>query len=910
MRYHDGIFEGSRAAPGSPFSNISAMCRSNQGALLISRMEDGAITYRRGKFERVAAATALPRSPVLSMAQTADGDIWMGTRNAGLFRMRGGQTSPITKGLPDPKINCLLPDGSRDLWVGTDNGIVRWNGAELTSTGIPPSLNRFQTLALARDRDANIWVGTDSRGLLRLNSRGVSSLDERGSRAPDAITAVFEDREGNIWSGSASGIERLRDSVFVTYSVAEGLPSQSNGPLYVDAQDRIWFAPLDGGLHWLSKEKTGSVTAAGLAEDVVYSIAGGRGELWIGRQRGGLTHLRSSGGAFTAETYTQKQGLAQNSVYAVHRNRDGTVWAGTLSGGASRLSGGKFTTFTIADGLASNTVASILEGTDGTMWFATPNGLSSLAVGRWRTYGVADGLPSANVNSLLEDSAGVLWVGTTAGIVSLRSGRAQPLIGAPKSIQEPVLGIADDRNGSLWIATSNHVLQVKRDKLLLGELTDGDVSEYGLADGLHGVEGVKRHRTVVADPMRRIWFSMNRGLSVVDPSRLTSSSVPAIVHVQTISADGKPIDLRDPVHIPSGHRRLTVSYAGLSLSLPERVRFRYRLDGFDHGWTEPVAAREAVYTNLGPGSYRFRVTASNPDGVWNQTEASVSFDIEPALWQRWWFRLAGILGCAAAIMAIYRLRFHQLTRQLHLRFEERLAERTRIAQELHDTLLQGFLSASMQLHVAADSLPEDSPARPRLTRVLELMGQVIEEGRNAVRGLRSTKSGTLDLEQAFLLIPQELGDVGEDTEFRVIVDGQPQPLHPVLRDDVYRIGREAIVNAFRHSKAENIEVELQYAVKQFRILVRDNGCGIDPRVLQSGREGHWGLPGMRERAERIGARLHVWSSATAGTEVELSVPGHIAFQFQSSNGMFKWFLKLYPKRVEATPRDDRKGTGE
>ena len=267
----------------------------------------------------------------------------------------------------------------------------------------------------------------------------------------------------------------------------------------------------------------------------------------------------------------------------------------------------------------------------------------------------------------------------------------------------------------------------------------------------------------------------------------------------------------------------------------------------------------------------------------------------PVFWQALWFRLSVGLAFLFALLAFYRFRLHQLTRQMNLRFEERLAERTRIAQELHDTLLQGFLSASMQLHVAVDQLPADSPAKPMLSRVQQLMGQVIEEGRNAVQGLRSPDSNSNDLEQAFSRIPQEFA-LQEQVCFRVIVEGRPRPLHPIIRDEVYRIGREALVNAFRHSRAKSIEVEVEYVARHLLILVRDDGCGIDPQVLRSGRAGHWGLSGMRERAERIGARLKVRSRAATGTEIELSVPGHIAFQIESRDRPPGWLARLYPRK--------------
>jgi len=907
LRYRNGVFED----PSSDLikaTDISAMSNTDR-EVLAWKLDAGAFGFGGGGIQKLASARDLPRSPVADVARTPNGDIWAGTRDAGLFRLRGGKTSAIRNGLPDLKVNCLLSGGAGDLWIGTDNGIVKWNGSQLTAAGIPASLNRFQALAMVRDRDANIWVGTDSRGLLRFNSQGIASLQESDS---EAVTALFEDREGNLWIGSAGGLERLRDSAFITYSLPEGLPTDGSNPVFVDADNRMWFPPVQGGLEWLKDGKHEQVHSAGLDKDVVYSIAGGQGQLWLGRRSGGLTQLVAQGRSFSAKTFTHADGLAQDSVYSVYQARDGSVWAGTLSGGVSKLSAGKFTSYTTANGLASNTVASILEAADHSMWFATPTGLSSFGAAvttRWRTYTAKDGLPSDDVNCLLQDSSGVLWAGTAAGIAFRVSGGFQAPASGPPALREQVLGLAEDKFGSIWMATSNHVLRVNREKLLRGELADGDVRAYGPADGLRGVEGVKRHRSVVTDPAGRIWFSLNKGISVVDPARLRSDSTRAIAQIQSILADGRPIGVRGAIQIPGGRQRITFDYAGLSLSVPERVRFRYRLEGFDREWSEPSAAREAVYTNLSPGPYRFRVMASNPDGVWSSDEASLGFEVEPLFWQTWWFRLSVVLACALAILALYRLRLHNLTRQLGVRFEERLAERTRIAQELHDTLLQGFLSASMQLHVAVDRLPPDSAAKSSLARVLQLMGQVIEEGRNAVQGLRSTGSGSFNLEQAFARVQDEVA-LREDVGFRVIVQGLPRPLHPLLRDEVYRIGREALVNAFRHSRAKSVEIELEYASSQLRILVRDNGCGIDPQLLYSGRAGHWGLPGMRERAERIGAKLHVWSRPAAGTEIELSIPSHIAFRPRSSPRAPRWFARLSsPKSTAVGPASKSTAVG-
>jgi signal transduction histidine kinase/ligand-binding sensor domain-containing protein len=901
LRRSNGKFESFIPGLGPTVSNVTAMWRETNGGVLLTDLIAGTLRFREQRMEVLAGTKILPGSaPVVSLAETSDGKIWMGTLGAGLFYMTEGGVTSVRAGLPDRKINCLLPDGDNDLWVGTDTGLFHWDGSAASRTELPPLLGHVQVLTMLRDRDSNVWVGT-TRGLLRVNASGISFSDENGFGGDGGVDALFEDREGNVWVGSARGVERIRDSAFVTYSPTAGRTSERNGPVYIDAENKTWFAPAEGGLYWLRSGRAEPIREASIGKDVVYSIAGQKSEIWLGRQNGGLTHLRFENASVTSQTYSERDGLAQNSVYAVYQSRDGAVWAGTLSGGVSRFKDGRFATYTTASGLASNTVYSILETRDDTTWFATSSGLNSLLEGHWRTYTSRDGLPTDSVNCLFEDSAGVLWIGTASGIAFLNSGSIQTPRAVPESLREQILGIQEDKSGSLWVATSNHVLRVNRDKLLRLMVGDEDMRDYGLSDGLRSTEGVKRNRSVFADSLGRIWFSMSRGLSVVDPRHLSENSAAAIAHVEMISADGSPIGIGDTIHVPASNKRITFSYTGLSLAVPERVRFRYFLEGFDRNWSEPTAAREAVYTNLGPGSYRFRVVASNSDGMWNGSETALPIEVAPALWQTWWFRSSIVLIIGLAVFMFFRLRVLGLTKQMNMRFEERLAERTRIAQELHDTLLQGFLSASMQLHVADDHLAADSPAKPLVGRVLELMGSVIDEGRNAVRGLRLPYRESEDLEQALAGIQQELG-VAQGTGFHVVAEGVARPLRPAIREEVYRVGREALVNAFRHSRASSVEVELEYAPSHLRLLVRDNGSGIDPEVVRAGREGHWGLSGMRERAERVGGRLRVMSSASAGTEIELSVPSHIAYFPRDSGRPSKWLNVLQPRKGKGTER--------
>jgi PAS domain S-box-containing protein len=652
VRQKDGKFESVRY--GLPA--ITALSRDNHGGVLVSDIEQGTFRFMADDVQKLGPSTP----PVISMAETADGKVWLGTLGDGLFFLTGGRATNVNAGLPDRKINSLLPIGE-ELWVGTDTGLYHGNGNGFRRLELPSFLGNVQVLSILRDHDSNIWLGT-TRGLLRINSKGISFSEENELRGDGAINVLFEDREGNLWIGGARGLGRIRDSAFVTYSSVSDRRFEHNGPVYVDPEGRTWFASAQGGLYVLQNGRVQPVTSIP-PNEVVYSISGREDEVWAGRQRGGLTRLRFSNGAIASQSYTAANGLAQNSVYAVYESRDGSVWAGTLNGGVSRFKDGHFTTYTTANGLASNTVSSILETRDGAMWFATPAGLSSFSNGRWKTYTTVEGLPSAEVNCLFEDLSGTLWSGTSAGLASFGSGHFQVPNESPDVLREQILGMADDKSGRLWIATSHHVLRVPLDKLLSGAVKAVDVHEYDRADGLESTEGVKRSRSVVSDSAGRIWFSLSSGLSVVNPSQINDNSVPALPHIEAITADNKTANLDAFVHIPPSPRRITFEYTGLSLVVPERIRFRYFLEGFDSSWSQPVAEREAVYTNLGPGPYRFRLVASNSEGLWNGPETAIALNVAPAYYQTYWFRLLCVAAFLAFLWGLHKLRVQQLRRE-------------------------------------------------------------------------------------------------------------------------------------------------------------------------------------------------------------------------------------------------------
>lgn len=904
IRYKNGKFEDALINLSEVDPRISSMSRSPKGELLFATLENGPLKFTENKVISLIPKSDLPPSFLISIAETASGEVWMGTRESGLFRFDGQETTEFTNNLPDRKVNYLLPDQEKSLWIGTDRGLAFWDGNKLESPDLPDRIKNSQVLTMVKDRQSNLWVGTKANGIIRLDPQGAVSTENIDANSNKIITALFEDREGNLWIGSQLGIERLRDNSFVTYSTNNGLPTDTNGAVFVDYEKRIWFAPISGGLFWLKNDKVEKIK--GFDEDVVYSINGFQNDLWIGRQRGGLTHLQfnENGNQPLVRTYTQKDGLAQNSVYTVFLSGDGSVWAGTLSGGVSHLKDGKFTTYTANDGLASNTVNQIVASKDGTVWFATPNGLSSYSNNVWRNFTTSDGLPTESVNCILDSPrTGGLWFGTDKGLAFFDGNRIINFSNLSVLPQEPIFGLGEDKNGDLWISSANHVLQIDAQKLIQGELGERDVREFGLADGLLSHVGVKRSQSVISDDGGRIWFSLERGLSMVSPTRISEYSTPALLKINYFTTDGRQMDLTNPIRISILHQRIIIGFTGISLEIPERVKYRYKLENFDKDWSEPTALKEAVYTNLSPGVYRFHVTATNSHGVWNNTEKVIEFEIVPMFWQTWWFRLLSLALLFLLIFSFFKIREYRLARSLTLRFEERLAERTLLARDLHDSLLQGVVGASMQLSVAIDQTPEDSASKKALSKVLQTMHRVIEEGRNTIRGLRATSDKTseidaTDLEKSLIKMWEGFANSGEK-DFRIIINGVPRPLHPLVQNEVQRIGGEALINTLKHSEAKKVEIEIDYSDRYFRMMIQDDGRGLDSKTLTSEGDGHWGILGMRERAERIRAKLKILSRIGSGTVIEIIVPEKIAYKSPTPNNKVSELIRVEPHNVKS-----------
>jgi signal transduction histidine kinase/ligand-binding sensor domain-containing protein len=873
LRYENRQF----AAPRPTSSHdplVTAMAPGRNGATIFASKSDGLFTWSGSGFQSILGGDELPSSPVTAIAQAPSGDFWLGTVDSGVVRVHDRTLEQITRGLPSLRVTCVLADG-HETYVGTDHGFVRWDGAAFTTDRIPQALQHLPIRAVVADRDRNIWVGSD-HGLIRLDPQGVASV--RTGDAGRAITALFEDREGDLWVGSVDQLERIQETPFLAHRPITPGAQDNGGPVYADAQGDVWFVSAHGVIERVHHSAVAEIRVPDFGDDQIYSMAGDADGLWLGTQKHGLAQITLSRGVPQLKTSVEA-----SPVYVVHQGRDHSVWAGTIGGGAIHVQNGHITTYTSTDGLASNVVLSVSEGPDGTMWFGTPSGLTSFSQHRWRTYGAGDGLPSANVYSTFVDGEGIVWAGTLSGLGYVRSGHAATApAGVTPSAQTAVLGIAEDRLGSLWSATANAVLRIDRKKLLDGTLSSADVREFGRSDGLSAGQGIRRSPTISVDPAGIVWISRADGVVSINPDRVRRTAVPTLVHVSQVTIDGNQHDLDgSSLNLRSDTKRVSIRFEGLNLSSPERIRYRFALDGFDAHWNESGTSREAVYTNLGPGTYRFHVLASNGDQMWEGAEASLSFTIVPAFWQTGWFQVVCVTAITLVALVMYRLRMHHLTEQVRLQLEARFAERNRIARDLHDTLLQSFQGLLLRFQAVENLLPDEPVlARHSLEIAIGHAARAITEGRDAVQELRRDESRSALIETLTSLGEElNVATAGQAApSYRVLVEGTPREIHPRLEDDLYRISREAVSNAFRHARATHVELDIRYDPKRLRLRIRDDGVGMGRDILaQRRREGHWGLTGMQERALAMKGSLDIWSEVNRGTEIELTVPGHIVY---------------------------------
>ena len=653
------------------------------GGLWIATESAGVDRYDGRGFRHFRQADGLPSDVMYCVALGADGALWAGTTH-GLARLREGHVEAFgtAQGLPPGPVFSLLAEADGSLLVGTEQGLYRREGERF----VPASadLPRDTTTRLLRGRDGALWIGTVNYGLLRWMDGRVEALGSLAGLPNNRVAALLEDREGSLWVGTNGGLLRLRDAPFATYTVEHGLSDDYVRTLFQADDGVLWVGTSRGLNRYVDGHFSVLTRADGLPGDSILSLAQARGGgVWIGTYANGL--VRWNGGVKAVRDIDS--GLAGNQVRAIVETRDGTLWVGTTRG-LSRIEDGKLRNFGVADGLPRDYVMSLHVARDGRVWVGTSNGAALIAGERVQALdlGGLDGVE--DVFGFVEDPDGTLWISSDRGLVRDRGGQRR-LIGRRQGLPvDAVFQTVEDREAHFWLTTNRGVLRLARaeaEAVADGHLARVQVDSFAEADGMASAQcnGVSNPAAWLGRE-GRVWVATAKGLAVVDPARLSGfarHAPPAII--EEVSVDERSVPLRPQLELPPGTRKLELRFAGLSYLMPQKIRYRYRLEGFDSDWVERGTQRFAQFTNLGPGDYRFRVGAANPGGDWGEEEATLSFRIRPYLWQQPLFWTAAVVAALFGLLGLYRLRVRQLRaserrlRDLVDRRTQDLSEQTR-----------------------------------------------------------------------------------------------------------------------------------------------------------------------------------------------------------------------------------------
>ncbi len=838
-RFVDGKWEGVGSAWGFPGAQCRALWFDRDDALW-AVTEDRVVYLPAGARQFLDPGIPVRSAPLgIQFAQEQDGTIWMSELGQAAYTLRKvGDTASAVTGINVPPL-ALLIDSRGSLWLATGGF----------------GLRRVPEVARIRGRRIERF-GPD-----------VEQFTMKDGLLADLPTALLEDQEGNIWVGSSSGLERFREGAFTPVpTVAVGRPRfvmagrdssvwtgafndfslQRFGPrgqdtlnpgfmvlnIAPDTIGRIWVVDGDRRLLHLEGRRFVPVSLRPGTAHGLYSLAiDPVGTVWAYSVELGL--LRLVRDSLVVVTALEEPTFHTGEVFSDSR---GSIWVGQVNR-VARYDAGRITRYGADQGIAGF-VYGFFEDRSGTVWVATGSGLSRFEGDRFRTVTEARGIPGGSVYGAVQDDDGAWWLATTPGILRFPAGEIEHVLA--DSSYAPRFRTFDESDGMVG----------------------------ALVKGYWGPILAKSHDG-------KIWAATEGGLAWIDPRRL-GRALPPPVSLEVARIQGRDVASADGMEIPSGTSDLEIDYTSLTFGVPERIQYRYQLEGADRAWHEVGTRRRAYYTGLAPGAYRFRVTASYGDGVWNETGASWSFRVLPAWYQTLWFRVLVVLligGFGAAGAALVQRRRHARARQaLQDRFEATLAERARIAQDLHDTLLQGFAGVSMQLKAAERALPEEPDvAAETLVRVQQLTRETLREARERVLDLREPELGSGDLVDALAASARQLiatTNIGLSVQVR----GDRRRLPRALEVAAILMGREAIANAVRHAAPGHIELSIEFTPIRLGLAVRDDGCGFTPEQAQRARQrGHLGLTGMRDRAARAGGSCEVGPGPEGGTVVSITL---------------------------------------
>ena len=847
---------------------------------------------------------------VWSLGEDSSGALWAGAES-GLWRWKPGPSKRYA--MSGPRVGDMTKADDGRLLLGVSGaGLRQIVGDKVEEYSIHSAVNRSVLLPdhdvdsnkLLRDRDGGLWIGTHQRGLIHVNHGRTDVLKKSDGLSGDISCSLFEDREGNVWVATTGGLDRFRELPVTSISTKQGLSSDATRSVLAAADGSIWVASQDGLTRWKDGQTTVFHKASGLPDDATHSLFQDyRGRIWVSTNRG-LAYYED--GKFVAVS-----DVPSKEIYSIAGDHAGNIW---LSGnkGLSHLFDGGLVGHFPWSALGRRQQAKVIVCDRGGLWlsFWQDGGVLYFKDGQVRTsYTPAEGLGKGPVAGLQLDRDGALWAATQDGGLSrIKDGRIATLTTKNGLPCETVHWSMEDNDHSLWLGTACGLVRVARSELdawIANPQRKVELTVWDAADGvrLSAVSPAYFNPPVVKSSDGKLWF-LGEGVQVVDPHHLPVNKIVPPVYIEQVTADRKPYDVTQSLRLPPLVRDVAIDYTALSFVAAEKVRFRYKLEGYDNDWQEAGNRRQAFYTNLPPRNYRFRVIASNNSGVWNEEGALLDLSIDPAFYQTRWFRVAVVVLLIAMLWAAYQLRVRQLAHQFNMTLEARVSERTRIARELHDTLLQSFQGLLLRFQLVSQLFTvRPVEAKQTLDSAIDQASNAIGEARDAVQGLRSSALDTSDIVEAITAMADELtSDIStpESPAIDVKVEGARRDLNANVRDESYRIAVEALRNAFRHANAKRITVEIRFDPRQFQLSVSDDGKGIDEHAMGRQPSRHFGLHGMRERAELFGGKLEVWSKLGSGTQLELSIPGATAYDLSARP---PWWSKLLSQNGRRSRRN-------
>ena len=945
-RFDGVVFESYKPQSGGPFParRVSSLFALPNGDLWIG-FPNGISLLRNGDVRNYTTRDGVPAGVVWSFAQDRDGRIWAATES-GLVRLEGNRWKDVGKdwNFPGKSAHALFLDRQGTLWVATEDSLVFLpSGARrfqltgiaigqvlqitqaasgklwmaettrsvrpipLSDKGQPPDGTEVQvgSAGIVFDNDGALWITSLGDGLRRAPapallrgkiqefSGAVESFTAKDGLSDDFVRAILEDREGNIWVGTNNGLDRFRK----TNLVPVVLPFKLSYAV---------LAAGDAGDAWVQHLAVMVRIHGGRADrghpvpwQAVYAYRDPAGVIWWLWED---AIYRYNTGNYTRVALPPSFPKPYSAaLMAATKDGFGVLWLAAEREGLFYLEKGRWQRLETASEFANLSPRAAFTDSMGRAWFGYEEGtIIILEHENIQRVFPANDSPVGSVRAI-NGRGPHIWVGGELGLTFFDGNRFRRIVPADVETFGSVLGVEETSNGSLWLAESRGVIQVPASEVQQALDDPSYRVKYRIFDSLDGLPGtfagVVNNSKEIQGTDGLLWFVASAGIVWGDPAHISTNALPPPVSIRYVRANGRQRDSLANLVLPPRTTNLQIGYTALSLAVPEKVRFRYKLEELDEVWQDVGTRREAFYTNLSPGKYRFHVIACNNDGVWNDTGATLDFRVSPAWYQTIWFRSFYVVAFGLFLWALHQLRLRQLARQFNMRLEERVGERTRIARELHDTLLQNLHGLMFQFQAASNMVHKrPADAKQTLDNAIIETEEAIAESQDAIRGLRSEQVVQTDLAQLLTAMANELARSQNPDHkppaYRVIVEGERRTLLPVMQDEVYRIAREVLRNAFQHASAHQVEAEIHYDVHAFRLRIRDNGKGIEPEVLKKGkRAGHWGLPGIQERAQRIGAKLEVWSEAGAGTEVELTVPAVLAYETSRDHSRFRLFRR-------------------